>query len=147
MPRFVPSAPTSAGQPTALDVDAPSDTMRRQGIDLGGPLRIVVIAGCHYSEDAARAVQADPALHALFARHAVWLAAPAQSIAAVVGWDREFPDMPMHVAWSNDAWPMLDDWSMPTYYVFRDGRESARFKGWHGISVLKDELRKAGALS
>ena len=121
--------------------------MRRKVIDLHGPLHIVVIAGCHFSESAARAIHADSELRDVFARHATWLAAPAQPLADVADWNREFPDMPMQVAWTTGEWSMLDDWAMPTYYVFRDGHETAQFQGWSGVETLKRELRRAKVLT
>ena len=146
LPTFVPGPAPAAGQPTALSVDARGDTMRRQAVDLGGPLRIVVIAGCHFSEDAAKAIEGDAELRPLFARHSFWLAAPSQPITDVPAWNREFADLPMHVAWRQDEWPMLPDWGMPTYYVYRDGQLVKRFSGWLGAAQLKQSLREAGAL-
>jgi len=146
LPSFVHEPPPENGRPTALSVDTRTDTMRRQAFDLGGPLRIVVIAGCHFSEDAARAIEADAQLRPLFERHSLWLASPAQPIEDVSTWDRQFPGLPMHVAWRQDEWSMLPDWGMPTYYVFRHGRLAERFHGWLGTARLKQELRRAGAL-
>lgn len=146
LPAFISGATPKPGLPTALSVDAATDTMRRQAIDLGGPLRIVVIAGCHFSEDAARAIEGDPQLHPLFAQHAIWLAAPSQRIGEVSAWNRQFPDMPMHVAWNQDEWSMLPNWDMPTYYVYRNGQLVRQFSGWLGAAGLKQSLHKAGAL-
>lgn len=146
LPHFVAHGPLPADRPTALAIDPASDTMQRQPVRLGGPLRIVVIAGCHFSEDAARAIGGDPELRRLFSQHATWLAAPEQPIADVVQWDRAFPAMPMHVAWNADEWSMLPDWGMPTYYIYRNGRQVTHFNGWLGIDALRAELRKAGAL-
>jgi hypothetical protein len=146
LPAFVAGPAPAAGAPTALDIDVRSDTMRRVAIDLDGPAKIVVIAGCHFSEDAARAIEADALLRPLFARHSIWLAAPSQPIEDVVDWNRSFHDLPMHVAWRQQEWPMLPDWSMPTYYVFRHGRLAKRFSGWLGIGALKQSLRDAGLL-
>jgi hypothetical protein len=50
----------------------------------------------------------------------------------------------MHVAWRQEEWPMLPDWSMPSYYVFRHGRLARRFSGWLGVDKLKQSLRDAG---
>jgi hypothetical protein len=147
LPAFQSGSALPAGVPTALDVDRKTDTMRRRAIDLDGPMKIVVIAGCHSSEDAARAIEGDADLRALFARHSIWLAAPSQRIEQVVDWNREFHDLPMHVAWNRDEWSVLPDWSMPTYYVFRHGRVAKRFTGWLGIARLKQSLREAGALA
>jgi hypothetical protein len=146
LPAFVPGPAPEGGRPTALSVDVRSDTMRRQAFDLGGPLRIVVIAGCHFSEDAARAIEGDAQLRPLFARHSIWLASPAQPIEDVSAWNRQFGDLPMHVAWRQDEWSMLPSWSMPTYYVFRDGRLAKQFTGWLGTAKLKQALHEAGAL-
>lgn len=146
LPDFVPGPAPKAGRPTALSVDAHSGTMRRRAIDLGGPLRIVVIAGCHFSENAAKAIEDDAQLHPLFAQHAIWLAAPAQQIGEVSAWNRQFPDMPMHVAWNQHEWSMLPNWAMPTWYVYRNGLLVKQFSGWLGTAELKQSLRGAGAL-
>ena len=146
LPAFVPDQAPRHGLPTALSVDTRSDTMRRQAFDLGGPLRIVVIAGCHFSEDAARAIEGDAQLRPLFAQHSIWLAIPAQPIEDVSAWNRQFPDFPMHVAWRQDEWSMLPSWAMPTYYVYRNGQLVKQFSGWLGMDKLKQSLHEAGAL-
>lgn len=146
LPTFVPESVSENGQPTVLSIDTHSSTMRRQAIDLGGPLRIVIIVGCHFSEDAAHAIEADAQLRSLFAQHTIWLANPAEQIGDVSAWNRQFPDFPMHVAWSQDEWSMLPNWGMPTYYVYRNGQLVKQFSGWLGIAKLKQSLREAGAL-
>ncbi len=135
--------PTVPGKPTALNVSADGRRMTRENIDLDAPLRIVVVAACHFSEDAARAITADPRLGALFHQHAVWLAADATSPADAAAWNRAFPSQPIHIAWRQREWAMLDSWAMPTYYVFRHGREVARWHGWLGLQALRTELNKA----
>lgn len=147
LPSFVSGDAPPAGVPTALSVDVASGTMRRLAVDLGGPLRIVVIAGCHFSEDAARAIEDDAMLRPLFARHSTWLAAPSQRIDEVVEWNRRFRELPMLVAWRQSEWSMLPDWGMPSYYVFRHGRLASRFSGWLGLDALRQSLREAGALA
>ena len=146
LPDFVPGPAPKHGLPTALSVDAGTHTMYRQAIALDGPLRIVVIAGCHFSEDAARAIEGDAQLRPLFARHSTWLAVPSQPIEDVSAWNRQFPDFPMHVAWNQDEWSMLPGWSMPTYYIYRNGRLVKQFSGWLGMDKLRQSLHEAGAL-
>ncbi|KRE98591.1 hypothetical protein ASG87_14440 [Frateuria sp. Soil773] len=146
LPAYVPAGTLPAGQPTALGIDARAHTMRREPVDLDGPLRIVVIAGCHFSEDAARAIEGDAQLRPLFARHSTWLSNASSDLAAVPAWNRQFADLPMRVAWDEREWPMLDSWAMPTYYVFRNGRLAKKFSGWEGVDSLKRSLREAGAL-
>lgn len=146
LPTFIPEAMPADGHPTALSMNPQSDTMRRQAFDLGAPLRIVIIAGCHFSQDAAQAIEGDAELHPLFAQHSIWLAMPSEPIPDVLAWDRQFPDMPMHVAWSQDEWSMLPSWAMPTYYVYRHGQLVKQFSGWFDTAKLKQSLREAGAL-
>ncbi|MGA0586032.1 TlpA family protein disulfide reductase [Dyella sp. KRB-257] len=136
-----PAAPT---EPTALTVSADGRHMTRESIDLDAPLRIVVVAACHFSEDAVRAIAADPRLDALFHQHAVWLAADATPPDDAAAWNHAFPGQPIHIAWRDREWSMLESWAMPTYYVFRHGREVARWSGWLGLDALRAELTKAG---
>jgi hypothetical protein len=133
------------GQPTALLVDASGRTMARQAIDLSAPWRIVVVAACHFSEDSARDISADPQLRPLFAKHAIWLASQSTPFAAAAEWNRRFPDQPIHVAWQDSEWSMLDDWSMPTFYVFRQGRLVDKWSGYD-MGQLRTHLRKDGLL-
>lgn len=147
LPTFVPNTEAlPAGQPTALSIDTHTHTMHREAVDLDGPLHIVVIAGCHFSEDAARAIEDDAQLRPLFARHSTWLSNASSDLAAVPVWNRQFADLPMRVAWDEHEWPMLDSWSMPTYYVFRNGQLAKKFSSWDGVAALKQSLREAGAL-
>jgi len=134
------------GWPTALTVSAQGQTMFRQAFDLSTPLRIVVVASCHFSQDAARAIEADAQLRPVFASHAIWLAAQNESFNAVIDWNREFPDQPIHIAWQDSEWSMLDSWAMPTFYVFRHGRLVKKFSGWYDLNTLKQSLRETGVL-
>lgn len=140
--------PTSLpqGQPTALTVNAPDGTMARQAFDLSTPLRIVVVASCHFSQDAARAIEADAQLRPIFASHAIWLASQNEYFSSVTKWNREFPDQPIHIAWQNSEWSMLDSWAMPTFYVFRHGRLVKKFSGWFDVKTLKQSLHEAGVV-
>jgi hypothetical protein len=134
------------GWPTALTVDAQGGTMIRQAFDLSAPLRIVVVASCHFSQDAARAIEADAQLRPVFAGHAIWLAAQNESLDAAIDWNREFPDQPIHVAWQDSEWSMLDSWAMPTFYIFRHGQLVKKFSGWQDVNALKQSLREGSVL-
>ncbi|MGP1665474.1 MAG: hypothetical protein ACTS5I_06090 [Rhodanobacter sp.] len=146
VPTYQAPATLPAGLPTALSIDAHNASMSRESVDLSAPLRIVVVASCHFSRDAARAIAADTQLQPIFAQHATWLADQGESFAAVNDWNREFPQQRIHIAWQNSEWSMLNSWAMPTFYVFHHGQLVNQFSGWHGMSSLKQSLREAGAL-
>ena len=146
VPAFRKPASLPQGQPTALAVNRRADTMTRQPFDLSAPLRIVVVASCHFSQDAARAIEADAQLRPIFASDAIWLASQNEYFSSVIDWNREFPDQPIHIAWQNSEWSMLDSWAMPTFYVFRRGQLVKKFSGWYDVKTLKHSLREAGVL-
>lgn len=137
-----------AGSPTALVVLPDGKPLLRDPVDMQVPLRIVVVAGCHFSVDAARAIRADPQLDTLFREHAIWLADENESLSDVLTWNREFPDQRMHVAWRNDEWSMLKSWDIPTFYVFRHGKQVDQWSGWgtSGMSNLVSHLREDGVI-
>ncbi|MBK6726070.1 MAG: hypothetical protein IPG63_02230 [Xanthomonadales bacterium] len=132
---------------SVLEVSADALQMSRRRIDLDQGLRIVVVAGCHFARDAARAIATDPALDRLFRRHGVWLASQSESFTAVADWNREFPTQPMHIAWRDRDWPRVRSWAMPAFHVFRDGQLVAQWNGWpadSGMATLREQLRAAG---
>lgn len=134
------------GSPTALMVMPDGKSMLHTPINTQAPLRIIVVAGCHFSKEAARAIHADPQLDTLFHEHAIWLAGANESLTDVLAWNREFPHQPMNVAWRNSEWHMLDSWLIPTFYVFRDGKRIDQWNGWgpDGMERLKEHLRRNG---
>lgn len=134
------------GSPTALVMLPDGKSMLHTAIDMQAPLRIIVIAGCHFSKDAARAIHADPQLDTLFHEHAIWLTGANESLTDVLAWNREFPRQPMNVAWRNSEWHMLDSWLIPTFYVFRGGKQVDQWNGWgpDGMERLKEHLRRNG---
>lgn len=149
LPVFHEPAHLPPGQPTALSLGHAGKSMTRQAFNLDAPLRIVVVASCHFSKDAARAIQQDPQLKPLFARHATWLADQGESIAAVKAWNLEFPAQPIHIAWQNSEWSKLNSWGMPTFYVFRRGKLVDQWHGWPpdtGMLTLRKHLKRDGLL-
>ncbi|HEX5353357.1 MAG TPA: hypothetical protein VFW60_04700 [Rhodanobacteraceae bacterium] len=134
------------GEPTVLVMEPNGKAMLHKPVDMHAPLLIVVVAGCHFSVDAVRAVRADPQLDALFHKHAVWLADENESLTDVLAWNRAYPNQPMNVAWRNSEWPALDSWLIPTYYVFRNGKLADQWSGWYSVHDLKTHLAKAGLL-
>lgn len=141
---------SSDGSPTALLIRPDGSEMFRKPVRMDVPLRIIVVAGCHLSEDAARTISHDPDIGRLFHGHAIWLASDTESLSDVAEWNRKFPGQPMHVAWRDDEWNMLSDWDIPTFYVFEHGKLVDRWSGWAGgaesMRTLRTHLRADGVL-
>lgn len=149
LPPLVTAPAVAAGQPTVLMLQPGGKAMLREPVDMHASPQIVVVAGCHFSVDAVRAVRADPALDALFRDHAIWLAPASELLPDVLQWNRQFPDQPMRVAWRNAEWSMLDSWNIPTFHVFRDGKLIDRWQGWAagtGLATLREHLHRLDLL-
>jgi hypothetical protein len=130
LPRFVDAGNVAAGQPSVWR-DAGDGRFERVGLDLG-PTRVLVMAGCHFSDDAAREIAADPVLGPAFRAHASWLGMPpgSEDPADVAEWNREHPQAPMLTLYDRDEWPMFPKWRMPSFHVMRDGKIIGTVVGW-----------------
>lgn len=126
---------------------------RPEAIDLA-PTQILVLAGCHFSDDAATAIERDPVLGPAFAQHARWLAEPPgiEDMDAVEKWNQRHPAQPILPIHDRQQWALLPEgWEMPTFLVIRDGKVIDRRSGWpagdpaHRRSLLA-MLRRAGLL-
>lgn len=133
-----------------LSPDAVS--MQAESADLS-ELQLLVLAGCHFSAEAAEDVQADPELAQIFARHAHWLGLPLgdEDIAAWKDWNRLFPKAPMHLITRRADWPMFPEWRMPTYVIVQDGKIIEQTRGsWRNApehrAALVDMLRRHGLM-
>lgn len=149
LPRILGAHADFDGQPTLWQMDADSDILERRPVDTG-PLQIMVLAGCHFSADAARDIVADPVLGPLFRQHGHWLSLPPgqEDLQAVRDWNREHPQAPMEMLYDRSEWPVFTDWRMPTFYVIRHGKALGSMAGWSSSSraELTALLRRTGLL-
>jgi hypothetical protein len=130
LPRFVDAGNVASGQPSAWR-DAGDGRFERIGLDLG-PAQVRVMAGCHFSGDAAQGIAVDPVLGPAFRAHATWLGQPpgAEDPADVAEWNRRHPQAPMLTLYDRAEWPMFPEWRTPVFYVVRNGRVVGTVVGW-----------------
>ncbi|MGN6112619.1 MAG: hypothetical protein ACTHOC_06385 [Luteimonas sp.] len=122
--------------------DADGTTLVRTAFD-AAPLQLVVTAGCHISEDAAGDITSDPLLGPVFAAHAHWMmqSPGTEDQAAVRDWNQRFPGAQARQIYDRGEWTMLPPgWSMPTFYVVRDGRVIDELVGWKRGGDRRDAL-------
>lgn len=127
-------------------------SMEAQSADLSGT-HLFVMAGCHFSIDAAEDIGNDAELKPVFATQARWLGEPPgrEDIANWRDWNDRFPGMPMHLLTRRQDWPMFPTWSMPNYVVVRDGKVIDQTSGsWRGMPenriALIEMLRRHGLM-
>jgi len=130
LPRFVDAGVVPRGRPSVWR-ETVAGRFERIGLDLG-PTQVLVMAGCHFSDDAAREIAADPVLGPAFRAHATWLGTPPgnEDPADVAKWNRAHPHAPMLTLYDRAEWPMFPHWRMPTFFVIRDGRIVGSVLGW-----------------
>jgi hypothetical protein len=116
-------------------------------VDVAVLPRILVIGhpSCHFIQDAAHTIGADPALRKLFAAaHAKWLA-PQDTGTDFTFFHRrntEHPDLPMTIAYRAAGFPMIDHWATPTFYFLDHGRIVSKVVGWPQVG-RRDEILAA----
>lgn len=122
---------TGTRLPSAWRFAAEEQRAERIGIDLH-PLQIIVVAGCHFSADAANDIAADPLLGPVFARHSHWLSLPpgSEDLDALTDWNRAHPQTPMLAIHDRSEWAVIPKWDMPTFAIIRDGKLIDSTKGW-----------------
>jgi hypothetical protein len=131
-PRLLSAHPDDGA--AELRVGEEDGTLVWVPVDMAALPRILVISHplCHFTQDAARAIEADPALKALFAAHAKWLAPQDQTTDFTIfrQWNADHPDMQMTITYRAAAFPMIDIWATPTFYFIDHGRVVSRVRGW-----------------
>ena len=129
VPRFIDTYPGDMA--SAWQFSADGSKAQRIGIDLK-PLQIIVAAGCHFSEDAAREISADPLLGPVFARHARWLSLQpgGENLDALAEWNRNHPRAPMLAIHDRSEWALISHWAMPTFAIVKDGKVIDSSRGW-----------------
>lgn len=134
-----------AKRPGLLSVSSDNDRFRLGNIKIDEGDRIIVVAECHISKDAAFAIDKDPELRAAFEKvGAIWVmpASSALDVNSVKEWNREHPRQSIGIAYMNEPWAGIDFSAMPTFYFLRNGKLISKLDGWPSSGVPK-EIRDA----
>ena len=129
VPQFIDT--DTGDMPSAWQFSADGSKAKRIGIDLV-PMQVIVVAGCHFSEDAAREITNDPMLGPVFARHARWVSLQpgGENLDALAEWNRKYPQAPMLAIHGRGEWALISHWAMPTFAVVKDGKVVDSTRGW-----------------
>lgn len=132
VPEFRDRIGSTTNAPTLWMPISATDALERTPWDLA-PTQILVVAGCHFSRDAAEDIARDPVLGPAFKSHAHWLMLPPgqEDPDSVREWNRSFPDAPALQIVDRSEWPLLPaGWRMPTFLVVRNGKVVEQITGW-----------------
>jgi hypothetical protein len=124
--------------PSVLALSEDGSTLIHRTVALDPVAQVVVVAGCHFSQDAAHAIENDPLLRAAFSRHVLWIMPADWNPAdpALVRWNRAHPIAAMSTVYREREWPMIDTWAMPTFYFLRNGQVQSKVVGWQPSAIL-----------
>jgi len=138
-------APDYTG-PTIWSVGQDRYRLVHQALELDAPAVIIVTTDpsrCHFSREAMTAIESDPVLGPLFAKHATWLVPQAGSldVELLQQWNHEHPGAGASLAVDAREWPAIDEWATPTFYFFSNGELAAKVVGWpRGEAGHRDEV-------
>jgi hypothetical protein len=133
--------------PTVLTPTGDGGGLIRRSLALDPKAQVVVVAGCHFSKDAALGIESDPTLREAFSQHSVWITPAREDITDPdwAKWNRDHPIAAMNAVERESDWPGIDTWSMPTFYFFRDGHVVSKVIGWEtNRDKIVEGFRKAG---
>lgn len=153
-PEFLVDKSYSDGKPSELVIRSDRPYAILRSVDLNTNYRIVIVAECHVSRDAARAIEANTSLREAFKKgNAVWIQPADRTLnfEFVRQWNAEFPDEQISIAYRNKDWADIDFSRIPNFYIYKNGKLIFHEVGWwkNGSapkSILKD-LHDAGLLN
>lgn len=129
-------------------------SLKREAAPLQTGAQILVISHpfCHFSENAAVAINRDPALQETFTAHSTWVLPPDRSMTleAMHDWREEHPGLDIALAYGLDEWSQFKEWDTPTFYFLRDGKIIDTVIGWPKegrVAELNAALEKIGLSS
>lgn len=151
-PTMRSAARLRAGQPSVWIVGGAHELWRLP-LMLHDTAQILVLGSphCRYSQNAARDIEADPALRRLFRAHAQWVA-PARNIVdfgTMQAWNRDHPTHKLAILQDDDELPFVESVRTPVFYILRHGQLEATLVGWPGPDqreVLRRHLVAVGLL-
>ncbi len=124
-----------------LDASLPSEfvlagngALRWQNFNPAGRTFVLVVADplCHFTQDALKAIHADPILRQYFAGNSKWLRPDGLSLDldAVRTWNHAFPEYPLSLVNEIRNWKDIAYWDTPTFYFFEHGQVVQTLRGW-----------------
>jgi hypothetical protein len=141
------------GQPSLWIANAARRELLRLRFNIRAPAQVIVLAGtsCHYCHNAARDLERDPLLRDIFRNYGQWVAGSNDLTAfdAVRQWNRDYPDMRLGIAFSDDELPMLKHNGTPTFFFLDHGTVVATVVGWPdngNLEAIRHGLRRIDLL-
>lgn len=131
---------------TEWRVDDDGGTLRQRAYDLpmGTAILAVSSPACHFSQRAFAAIMRDPELTAEILPLLKLMTPPEPhlDIDGIRAWNEAKPALRTSLMHDIKEWPMLSDWSTPTFYFFQDGKLITHVTGWPKTGN-KEALRAA----
>lgn len=144
--RTVPNVTEVVGiehdKPTELVLDLDAHQLVHRQAQLRSGIQIVVVGnpGCHFSQGASLAIEADTRLRDAFHKYAKWISPANSQIdwSLFSTWNRDHPEQQFTLAYRTTEWPMVMYWGTPSFYFMKDGVVQAQVLGWPGKGRLRE---------
>lgn len=128
------SGEVDAAEPWVYAVADDAKHLERVPLPVSKGMHLLVVAHplCGFSRQAMTDLAADDELGPVVRRLATWLS-PVDGrlyLPEVADWNRSHPQTPVVLTHRRNQWPMIDDWSTPTFYLLRDGELVGKVQSW-----------------
>jgi hypothetical protein len=134
LPRFDDESIAGDAHPTLWYVSADASSVMRYSFPLDQGVRIIVTGHpwCPFSVKAGKAIERNPRLAELMARHATWIVPqhPMPNFSDIAQWNTQHPQLPMRLVHRADEWHDIGSWATPVFNFFVEGRRVDTVTGW-----------------
>jgi hypothetical protein len=135
--------PATAGSVLSVNQDGRSLSVLDQSIVDSARLIVISSPSCAWSRRAAADLSKDPDLREAFRTHGLFLQPqqPFLGYSRLQSWNRQYPDLPIHVMKRREDFSAMASFATPTFYLVVDGTLVGSHSGWGGEAPA-EALRK-----
>lgn len=118
-------------------------------LDIGSHILVIGHPLCHFTQNAAKAIDKNLALKRIFKKDSVWVSPPDRNLdlSPFQEWNKKHPEFAMSIGFAKSSWPEVKVWQTPTFIFMKDGKVVDEVIGWPNegnMDALDAGLTKIG---
>jgi hypothetical protein len=137
IPRQIDSLGAAFRGRSLYRLDAAANTLERHAVTPMHGIQVVLVvdAGCHFSEDALKAIGSDGALFERLGGAGLLVMTPPRTPVPtrfMADWNAKYPQLALRAPFNAEEWADVDVIGVPTFFILENGRVRATISGWPG---------------
>jgi len=118
-------------------------------IDKGSQILVIGHPLCHFTQNAAKAIDKNSSLKRIFEKDSVWVSPPDRNLdlSPFQDWNKKHPEFATSIGFAKTSWPEVKVWQTPTFIFMKDGKVVDEVIGWPdggNMKALDAGLAKIG---